>query len=442
MNDSLLAVALTGLMILAPVAAAQPTEVGLATADRADVAGLAPAESLESSHEPSDTATQTPEQHSSPPANESTLTATAPTDERPSPGAMLSGAVSAQGAEVENDLEERAFERRLNTSRNNRSKAAAIATRQTALSDRLATLRNRSVALERAHENGSIGEGRYRAQVTALTAQTTALQRQANRTERVADDLPREELDAAGVNVSAIRTLQHSASELSGEETRRIAQSIAGRDVGHSVAGDRRPDHAGPPEDRGRDGRSDDDTSDGNADGRDDRGEGGGQGPPDHSDRGRQNESDDRSDRDDRGRSGETGGNASDESASGGDGETDDGRRGNGNSGGADAGGESGNGGGADDRGNDGNGGDADENGSDRGQSDDRDDRGDGDDGDDGGGNDASDDRDNGAGDEERSGDGESDRGNRDAGENSGNDESDRGNGSDDSQGRGNGGGR
>jgi hypothetical protein len=329
MNDTALAIALTGFLVLSPVAVAQPVDGGFV--DAPDGA-LEEALALTGSHTFSATentaetdSPNSPVENESNATDESTVTSTdsPPAAERVFPGATLAGVVSAQGAEVESEVDERAFDSRLNASGSNRSKAAVLATRQAELSERLGTLRNRSVELQRAHENGSIGESRYRAAVTALAAQATALQRQANRTDSVARDLPRAELEAAGVNVTALDRLRHSAGGLSGAETSRIAHSIAGRDVGHSVGRDRRPDHAGPPEDRGRDGRSGEDASGDrdNDDSRDDRGE---DGPTDDTDRGPQNESDDRSDRGDRGRNGDAGGDASDESARGDNGEAAD----------------------------------------------------------------------------------------------------------------------
>jgi len=161
------------------------------------------------------------------------------TDENASevtPGERLSGVVGVQEAELEGEVERRAFGIEVAGAATNDSKAAVVADRLDRIEQRLTEVRERKAALDEARANDSMSEGEYRARVSELVAQGQASKDLLNESERTAGQLPAETLEQRGVNASAIRTLKESAAELTGPEVAEIARSIAGPNVGKAPA--------------------------------------------------------------------------------------------------------------------------------------------------------------------------------------------------------------
>jgi len=154
------------------------------------------------------------------------------------PGAQLSGIVAVGEAELDGEIEERAYGIRVARANRSDAKAAVVADQVNRTSERVADLEERREALEQARENGTLDEGEYRARVAALHAESRSAERMVNRTNRTASELPAETLDANGVDVTALRTLSERAANLTGPETAEIARSIAGEGVGQPA----RPD--------------------------------------------------------------------------------------------------------------------------------------------------------------------------------------------------------
>lgn len=159
------------------------------------------------------------------------------------PGTRLAGVVSVHEAELDSEVQSRTFGVRIARANTDAAKAAVVADQLHDSEDRLAELRQRKQALDDARENGSMSEGEYRARAARLHAETKTVQRLANETNAAASRLPAEALERKGVNATAIETLSHRASELSGPEVAAIARGIAGPNVGQqarpAVAGDR-----------------------------------------------------------------------------------------------------------------------------------------------------------------------------------------------------------
>lgn len=169
-----------------------------------------------------------------------TATDESSTNETIEPGAQLSGVVGVQEAELNGDVEERAYGIRIAQANTDDAKAAVVAEQLNRSEQRVAELEERRAELEAARENGSISNGQYRAQVAQLHAESQTVQRVNNQSNETASELPAETLEANGVNATAIRTLSERAAELSGPETARVARTIAGASVG----ADARPDEA------------------------------------------------------------------------------------------------------------------------------------------------------------------------------------------------------
>ena len=179
-------------------------------------------------------------------AGNETVTNTTNQSESVAPGARFAGVVGVQRAELESDVEERAFGHALNRAQTNDSKAVLVGNETEQIEQRLAAMESRMEQLEAAHENGTISQGAYQAQVATVSARINALERQINRTETAGMSLPAHVQSRHNLNETRFASLRTAAGNLSGPDVAAIARTIAGPNPGHP-AGDRGPpDHAGP----------------------------------------------------------------------------------------------------------------------------------------------------------------------------------------------------
>lgn len=144
------------------------------------------------------------------------------------PGARLAGVVNVQEAEVEGEVEQRSFGLQVAATASNASKAAVVARQAQSLDERLAELRERKQSLEAARENGTISAPRYRAEMAALAARISTLERLSNATAEVARGVPADVLVDHDVNVTAVEQLRTAAGDLSGPEVTAIARNVTG----------------------------------------------------------------------------------------------------------------------------------------------------------------------------------------------------------------------
>lgn len=163
----------------------------------------------------------------------------------PAPGAQFSAAVEVHEAEVDAEVDGRAFGIAMDRAGSNRSKAAVVDDRVQVLTNRLAELRAQERRLVEAYQSGNVSEARYRAEASGLAARMRALSRQANATAAATDRLPRDVLESRGIDVAAIETLRRNASSMTGPEVAEIAKTIGGPGVGGGPVDGRR----GPPTD-------------------------------------------------------------------------------------------------------------------------------------------------------------------------------------------------
>lgn len=174
------------------------------------------------------------------------------------PGAQLSAVVGVQEAEVDGDIESRAFGHAVANAASNESKADVVADQVKRNEERLDDLEERKAELQEQHEAGNISEGKYKAGMAKIAAETATIQRTTNQSANASEEFPAELLEERGVNASAIRTLSDRASELSGGEVSEIAKRIAGERTGQA---------GGAPDDVGERGDAGDSASDGAGDG-------------------------------------------------------------------------------------------------------------------------------------------------------------------------------
>lgn len=153
------------------------------------------------------------------------------------PGARLSGVVSVQKAEIDGDVESRAFGLKVAKAGTDDAKAEVVAEQLDESQRRVEELEERLETLERARENGSMSRGQYAARAAEVQAELNNVRRMTDETAAVSETLPRDVLEANGVNVTAIETLRRNAANVSGPEVAAVAREIAGQQPAR--AGDR-----------------------------------------------------------------------------------------------------------------------------------------------------------------------------------------------------------
>jgi len=156
-------------------------------------------------------------------------------NESAAPGERLAGVVGVQQAELDGEVSARTLALRLANATTNESRAAILAAEFGSLENRSEELAERRAELRAARENGSISDGKFRAEMAKLHAQSKTVQRLANQTANASAGLPAETLEAKGINATAVRTLQSEAENLTGPETAAVARSIAGANAGESA---------------------------------------------------------------------------------------------------------------------------------------------------------------------------------------------------------------
>lgn len=155
-------------------------------------------------------------------------------------GERLSGIVAVQEAEIDGEVESRAFGLAVAKAETNESKADIVAQKLENNSERVAGLEQRLEELEQQRDNEEISEGEYRAKAAAVAVQLGTVERTTNQSAQAAGGLPAELLEERGIDAGAIEQLRQNASELRG----------GAADVAGDIAGDRAGAPAGAPEDR------------------------------------------------------------------------------------------------------------------------------------------------------------------------------------------------
>ena len=154
------------------------------------------------------------------------------------PGERLNGVVGVQQAEVDGEVTERTYGVKIAQAQTDEAKADVVNGTIEDVEDRLVDLEDRLAELEEAREDGEITEGQYNAEVAKVVAEKRTAERLADGANGTVAEHNLEEL---GVDVEAIGELRERADELGGPEVAEIAQSIAGENVGQSIAEDRQP---------------------------------------------------------------------------------------------------------------------------------------------------------------------------------------------------------
>ena len=160
-------------------------------------------------------------------------------------GALLSGAIGVQEAEIDGEVESRSFGIEIAQAATDDAKARVVGEQLNDSEGRLMELQDRLDSLADARENGSISQGQYASRAAKLQTEVNNIQRMGNETATVSETLPRETLEANGVNATAIQTLRQNAATMAGPEVAAVARTIAGPGAGQGP-----PERAGGAGDR------------------------------------------------------------------------------------------------------------------------------------------------------------------------------------------------
>lgn len=144
------------------------------------------------------------------------------------PGEAFAGAIGVQRQELDGVVETRAYGLSIAAARSEAGKAQVVADRTRSLEQRLERLQERRDELIQARRNGSMSDGRFRAELAQVAARARTVQRLANRSEAAARSLPEPVRRRHGINVTAIERLGQHARSMTGPEVAAIARGIAG----------------------------------------------------------------------------------------------------------------------------------------------------------------------------------------------------------------------
>lgn len=155
-------------------------------------------------------------------------------ENRTAPGEQFSGVVGVGEAELEGDVEQRAFGHRVAQAASQNARADVVAEQVETVEQRLDALEQRKETLTEQRERGEISEGKYRAKMAQTVAEIRVTGELGTQSNETAGQLPADLLAERGVDAERIQALQNRASNLSGGEVAEIARGIAGPNPGET----------------------------------------------------------------------------------------------------------------------------------------------------------------------------------------------------------------
>lgn len=167
-------------------------------------------------------------------------------------GEQLTGVIGVGEAELEANIEQRAFGIQIAAAANDEEKARIIAEQVDEIENQTKDLRDRKAELNDTLDDGEISPGQYRVRITEIAAGSASVDQAASQAQNVATsaNISEEVREDLGISTEHIEKLRNNASDLRGGEVAEIAKEIAGPQVGGPVGGP--PEEIpGPPDDEG-----------------------------------------------------------------------------------------------------------------------------------------------------------------------------------------------
>lgn len=149
------------------------------------------------------------------------------------PGEQLSGIMGMQKAELEGDIENRAFGLRLMMADSDEERADILSEQFHKHADRMETIEEQLAQLNESHNASEISPGQYRAQIAPMGPQLHSIESIANQSGQIASELPPHLLEERNISMEHIHELRQNASKMSGGEVAEMARGIGGPHAGH-----------------------------------------------------------------------------------------------------------------------------------------------------------------------------------------------------------------
>lgn len=153
------------------------------------------------------------------------------------PGERLAGVVGVGAAELEGELDQRAFGLRFAGAAGQQARADVVAGQLDDIEQRLTDIQQRKATLDEQRAAGEVSERKYRVEVAKIAARGDALARLNNQTGQAAGRLPTDVLAERGVDAERIRAVGNRARNLSDGEAGEIARGITGDPPGGNRTG-------------------------------------------------------------------------------------------------------------------------------------------------------------------------------------------------------------
>jgi len=148
-----------------------------------------------------------------------------------STGQQLATVLEVTDEEVRSDVEESAFERKLETD-NETAKAQAIADRATALRERADDIAADQQAATEAYENGDLTDSEYAQRLAVLNARANAVLEAYQNLDDHAEDVSGLKLEAAGYNQTADRQAREQLRSVTGAGANALFRQYTGQSEG------------------------------------------------------------------------------------------------------------------------------------------------------------------------------------------------------------------
>lgn len=169
----------------------------------------------------------------------------------PRPGERFAGAVGVQAAEIDAEVDSRAFGLRLAAAETDEERAAVIAEQLERNERRLDAVAERQSELRDRRAAGELSEGAHAARMAKTVVDVSGVSRTTDQLANASTGVQEASLAERGVDGDQIRALRDRADELSGPEVAALAREIGGNRTGAPMGPNRGGDPGvgiGPPE--------------------------------------------------------------------------------------------------------------------------------------------------------------------------------------------------
>lgn len=149
-------------------------------------------------------------------------------------GEQLTGVIGVGEAELEANIEQRAFGIQIAAAADDKEKTQIIAEQVDEIENQTKDLKDRKAQLSDALDDGEISPGQYRVEIAKIAAESASVEQAASQSQNAATsaNISQEVREDQGISTDRIEELRNNASNLRGGEVAEIARGIAGPQIG------------------------------------------------------------------------------------------------------------------------------------------------------------------------------------------------------------------